>query len=116
MTPATRAGRTARRRVQPPRAGSVAGEIICHVFETVFPPPQIDPNATSTALTMAGPFQGSHQAGGGGDNDDLVFSTLSRDELADAASPLAEGICTVEFYIKSDPAGPMLVRRITRNV
>jgi hypothetical protein len=90
-------------------------EIICHDLENAFPPPTVDPNATSTPLTMAGPFQGSHQAGGGGDNDDLVFSTLSRDELADAG-PLSEGICTVEFYIKSDPSGAVLVRRITRNV
>src|SRR5438067_6961097 len=92
MNTAIRARRTAQRTVQSTRSGSIAMEIICHDLENAFPPPQTDPNATSTALTMAGPFQGSHQAGGAGDNDDLVFSTLSRDELADAASPLAEGI------------------------
>jgi prepilin-type N-terminal cleavage/methylation domain-containing protein len=99
MHSAIQARRTAQRAVQSTRAGSIAMEIICHDLENAFPPPTVDPNATSTPLTMA----------------DLVFSTLSRDELADAG-PLSEGICTVEFYIKSDPSGAVLVRRITRNV
>ena len=116
MHSAIQARRTAQRTVQSTRAGSIAMEIISHDLEDAFPPPTVDPNATTTPLTMAGPFQGSHQAGGGGDNDDLVFSTLSHDELATDNGPLSEGICTVEFYIKSDPAGPVLVRRITRNV
>jgi hypothetical protein len=116
MRSAIQARRTAQRAVQSMRGGSIAMEIVCHDLENAFPPPATDPNATSTALTMAGPFQGSHQAGGGGDNDDLMFSTLSRDEFATDNGPLSEGICTVEFYIKSDSSGSILVRRITRNV
>ncbi len=116
MRSAIQARRTAQRTTQSIRAGSIAMEIICHDLENAFPPPAVDPNATNVPLTMAGPFQGSHQSGGGGDNDDLVFSTLSRDEMATDNGPLSEGICTVEFYIKSDPSGPILVRRITRNV
>jgi len=116
MKSAIEARRTAQRAVQSTRAGSIAMEIICHDLDNAFPPPQVDPTATNVPLPMAGPFQGSHQSGGGGDNDDLVFSTLSRDELATDNGPLSEGICTVEFYIKSDSAGPILVRRITRNV
>lgn len=116
MRSAIQARRSAQRAVQATRAGSIAMEIICHDLENAFPPPQTDPNATNVPLTMAGPFQGSHQSGGGGDNDDLIFSTLSHDEFATDNGPLSEGICTVEFYIKSDPSGPILVRRITRNV
>lgn len=117
LNTAIKARRTAQRAALSTRSGSIAMDLISRDLECAVPPPASATDTTTTTaapLTLAGPFQGSHQAGGGGDNDDLIFSTLSRDEH-DVAGPLGDGICTVEFFVQSDSGTQVLVRRINRN-
>jgi len=120
MSIAIRAQRTAQRTVQSTRAGAIASDLIRTDLSSLPPP--------SANSVLAGPFVGTHQPGGGGDNDDLVFYTLGIDRHIEATvsnsinnndtnpEPLAEGIREVELVVRTDVSPPVLVRRIQRNL
>jgi len=115
---AVKARRTAQNAVRSARAGAVAMDLICHDLESVVPPPAAPADGTAATLTLAGPFEGQHGAGGRGDNDHLLFRTIEAEANANENlnDPLAEGVREVEFYIATDTNPPGLVRRVNRNV
>jgi type II secretion system protein J len=113
--------RSAQGAAQAAHSGSVAMDLICRDLDSAVVPAPTDTSTTTSALTsqpltLRGPFQGSHQGGIGGDNDDLVFCTIEHEDNADPADPLAEGIHQVEFALSSSNGQPVLVRRVTRNL
>ena len=112
MSTVWRAKKVAQSAVEPARIGSIAMDIICRDLASVPPPPSSD----LTTLTLGGPFQGTHQGGGAGDNDDLLFRTLGRDEPVDVNDPLSEGMRAIEFLVRSEGGDSVLVRRVTRNL
>jgi len=111
MSTAWRAKTSAEAAVEPTRAGAIAMDIIAHDLAAAPPPPSSD----STATHLGGPFTGTHQGAGNGDNDDLEFRTLAREEGKDD-DPLGDGMKIVEYVISPDANSPTLIRRVTRNI
>ena len=112
MSTAWRAKTSAEGAVEPTRAGSIAMEIIAHDLAAAPPPPSSDSSATH----LGGPFTGTHQASSGsGDNDDLEFRTLAREEGKDDDA-LGDGMKIVEYLVQPDADSPTLIRRVTRNI
>jgi general secretion pathway protein J len=109
MNVTIRARRSAFASLEPSRAGAAAIDLVQRDFESVPPP----------TGTLSGPFYGEHQAAGSGDNDSVEFCSIGADPIegdpADA-SPLAEGVRRIEFYVTTDGPQPALVRRVTRNL
>ncbi|HEX3358375.1 MAG TPA: type II secretion system protein GspJ [Tepidisphaeraceae bacterium] len=111
--------RSAQAAVLAARSGSVAMDLICRDLDSAVTPAATDTTAsalTNPPLSLKGPFQGSHQGAAGGDNDDLIFCTIEREDNADPNDPLAEGVRQVEFAISSNNGKSVLVRRVTRNL
>jgi general secretion pathway protein J len=101
--------------VDPVRTASIAMDMIQQDFESVPPPP---PSDASTNV-LGGPFYATHQPAGRGDNDTIEFYSLGADPVVGdptEASPLAEGVRKIEFYVSTDTPSPTLVRRVTRNL
>jgi type II secretion system protein J len=112
MSTAYRAKKTAEAAIEPTRGAAVAMEIICSDLAAA--PPL--PSSTDTTTTyLRGPFTGTHQASGSGDNDDLQFRTLTREEGKDD-DPLSDGIKGIEYLVLPDAQSPTLIRRVTRNL
>ncbi len=112
MATAWRAKRTSEAAIEPVRAGAIAMDIICRDLAAAPPLPSSD----ATVTKLGGPFEGTHTAAGGGDNDDLQFHTLVREEGAADDDPLGDGMHIIEYLIRQDQTGPVLVRRVTRNI
>jgi hypothetical protein len=120
MTIAIRAQRTAQNTVASTRAGAIASDLIREDLSSLPPP--------SANSVLVGPFVGTHQPGGGGDADDLVFYTLGTDRRIESTvtnainnndtnpEPLGEGVRGVEFLLRTDVSPPVLVRRVQRNL
>ena len=106
------AKRTAEGAIEPVRAGSLAMDLICRDLAAT--PPL--PSSEAIVTKLGGPFEGTHQAAGGGDNDDLLFHALVREESAAEDDPLADGMHIIEYLIRQDQDGPVLVRRVTRDI
>jgi type II secretion system protein J len=107
------ARKTALTASDPVRAVAIAADLVRNDLQSVPPPTGI----------LAGPFQGTHQSGpNGSDNDNLTFYTIAADpsasnpQNATQDNPLSEGIRKVELGIRSDAQPPALVRRVTRNL
>jgi len=112
MATAWRAKRTSEAAIDQASAGTIAMDLICRDLAAT--PPL--PSSEAIATKLGGPFEGVHQAAGGGDNDDLLFHTLVREEGAADDDPLADGMHIIEYLIRQDQTGPVLVRRVTRNI
>ena len=110
LSVAQQARRNASASVEQSRTISIAADILGRDFESVLPP----------TGQLAGPFVGIRQAGAsgnGGDFDQMEFFSLGEDEPARPDYPLAEGIRTIQFFVRSDAgASHALVRRVTRNL
>jgi type II secretion system protein J len=107
------ARKTALTASDPIRDVSIAADLLRRDLESVPPPTGI----------LAGPFQGQHQSGAAGsDNDTLTFYTIGADPGASLAqnaqqdNPMAEGIRKIDLGIRTDVQPPVLVRHITRNL
>ena len=112
---ATRSRTSAAAAVDPVRAASVAIDMIQQDFESVPSPPASD----ASTNVLGGPFYGTHQPSARGDADTIEFCTIGADPIEGdpaQASPLAEGVRRVEFYVTDDSGASTLVRRVTRNL
>jgi prepilin-type N-terminal cleavage/methylation domain-containing protein len=123
MTTVFHAKQVAEAAALPTSAGAIAMDLVCHDLDCIVPPPPSYPAPDATGNTpvyLSGPFEGTHQGGGGGSgdlgNDDLQFHTVDHDEPVDPNDPLSEGVRQVEFLVRSDMNPPALVRRVTRNI
>lgn len=117
LSTAWRAKRTAEGAVEPTRAGAIAMEIISKDLAAApSPPTTAVESSESTQPHLGGPFIGTHQSAGGGDNDDLEFHTISRDETADENDPMSDGFHLVQYHIRQDAGESVLVRSVVRNL
>ena len=107
------ARKTAMTASDPIRAVSIAADLVRRDLESVPPPTGI----------LAGPFQGTHQAGpNGSDNDTVTFYSIAADPSASLPqnavndNPLTDGIRKIELGVRTDLQPPALVRHVTRNL